>query len=76
MTLAYSPDTRAASSLTDVMERLGLRMTFAKGEEIFGQDEGADLIHCVAKESCERLGCSATDAGRSATSTMWTRWRN
>lgn len=48
MTLAYAPDTRSASpSIIDVIERLGVRMTFAKGEEIFGQDEDADFIHSV-----------------------------
>jgi CRP/FNR family nitrogen fixation transcriptional regulator len=35
--------------MTGVMERLGVRMTFAKGEEIFGQDEEADLIYSVVK---------------------------
>ncbi|MEO8114456.1 MAG: helix-turn-helix domain-containing protein [Phenylobacterium sp.] len=50
MTLAYTPDARpAAPAITEVMERLGVRMTFAKGEEIFGQDEEADLIHGVAR---------------------------
>lgn len=48
MTLAYAPETSSAPHVVvDVMERLGLRMAFAKGEEIFGQDETADLIHCV-----------------------------
>lgn len=50
MTLAYTPSTSTAPrALVDVMQRLGVRMTFAKGEEIFGQDEDADLIHAVAK---------------------------
>jgi len=31
----------------DVMARMGLRMTFAKDEEIYGQDEDADLIYRV-----------------------------
>jgi CRP/FNR family nitrogen fixation transcriptional regulator len=48
MTLAYAPEHQAAPSIADVMERVGVRMTFAKGEEIFGQDEDADLIYCVA----------------------------
>jgi CRP/FNR family nitrogen fixation transcriptional regulator len=48
MTLAYAPESAAAPRvIEDVMERLGVRMTFAKGEEIFGQDEEADLIHSV-----------------------------
>jgi CRP/FNR family nitrogen fixation transcriptional regulator len=45
MTLAYSPDTAAAPAIVELMDRMGLRMTFAKGEEIFGQDEDADMIH-------------------------------
>jgi CRP/FNR family nitrogen fixation transcriptional regulator len=50
MTLDYAPELHAAPPvIADVMQRLGVRMTFAKGEEIFGQDEDADLIHCVAK---------------------------
>jgi len=50
MTLAYAPDTHSAPpEMIDVMERLGVRMTFAKGEEIFGQDEDADLIHSVVR---------------------------
>ena len=48
MTLAYAPETFSAPHVVaDVMERLGVRMTFAKGEEIFGQDETADLVHSV-----------------------------
>ncbi len=48
MTLAYAPEAPATPHvIADVMERLGVRMTFAKGEEIFGQDEPADLIHSV-----------------------------
>jgi len=31
----------------DAMSRLGVRMTFAKDEEIYGQDEDADLIYRV-----------------------------
>lgn len=50
MTLAYAPDTHAAPQpIAEVMERLGVRMTFAKGEEIFGQDEDADLIHAIVR---------------------------
>jgi CRP/FNR family nitrogen fixation transcriptional regulator len=47
MTLAYSPETAAAPAIVDLMDRLGLRMTFAKGEEIVGQDEEADMIHSL-----------------------------
>jgi CRP/FNR family nitrogen fixation transcriptional regulator len=50
MTLDYAPDLHSAPPvIADVMERLGVRMTYAKGEEIFGQDEEADLIHAVAR---------------------------
>jgi len=48
MTLAASLETPdAAPHIDDLMDRVGLRMTFAKGEEIFGQDEDADMIHSV-----------------------------
>ena len=47
MTLAYSLETAAAPAIVDLMDRVGLKMTFAKGEEIFGQDEDADMIHSV-----------------------------
>ena len=49
MTLAYETDTHAAPpAIAGVMQRLGLKMTFAKDEEIFAQDEDADLVHLVA----------------------------
>lgn len=48
MTLAYDVDTNAAPpAIVEVMQRLGLQMSFAKDEEIFGQDEDADLVHMV-----------------------------
>jgi CRP/FNR family nitrogen fixation transcriptional regulator len=47
MTLAYFPDTTVTPAIASLMEGVGLRMTFAKGEEIFGQDEDADMIHSV-----------------------------
>lgn len=48
MTLAYEADANAAPlAIAEVMQRLGLKMTFAKDEEIFGQDEEADLVHMV-----------------------------
>jgi CRP/FNR family nitrogen fixation transcriptional regulator len=47
MTLAYSPETAAAPAIVELMDRVGLKMTFAKGEEIFGQDEDADMIHAL-----------------------------
>ncbi len=48
MTLAYAPDRQYATpAIADVMTRLGLKMNFAKDEEIFCQDEEADLIYLV-----------------------------
>ena len=48
MSLAYDLDTHAApDAIAEVMQRLGLQMAFAKDEEIFGQDEEADLVHMV-----------------------------
>lgn len=35
--------------LRDVMTRMAVRMTFAKGEEIYGQDEDADFVYCVTR---------------------------
>ena len=35
------------SEASDVMAQMGVRMTFAKDEEIYGQDEHADLIYRV-----------------------------
>jgi CRP/FNR family nitrogen fixation transcriptional regulator len=49
MSLAYSPSPAVPAPMAGVMERLGIRMTFAKGEEIFGQDEDADLIYSVVR---------------------------
>lgn len=37
----------AAGRSGDVIERIGVRMTFAKDEEIYGQDEEAELIYKV-----------------------------
>lgn len=48
MTLAYDAESNAAPpAIADVMQRLGMRMSFAKDEEIFAQDEDADLVHLV-----------------------------
>lgn len=48
MTLAYDTETNAAPpAIAEVMQRLGLKMTYAKDEEIFAQDEEADLVHLV-----------------------------
>jgi CRP/FNR family transcriptional regulator, nitrogen fixation regulation protein len=34
-------------ALGDVMSQMGLRMSFARDEEIFGQDEEADLVYLI-----------------------------
>jgi CRP/FNR family nitrogen fixation transcriptional regulator len=48
MTLAYDSRSNAAPpTIVEVMQRLGLKMTFAKDEELFAQDEDADLAHLV-----------------------------
>jgi len=48
MTLAYDTESNAAPlAIAEVMERLGVRMQYAKDEEIFAQDEDADLVHMV-----------------------------
>ena len=48
MTLAYdSRSDSAPPSIAEVMQRLGLKMPFAKDEEIFAQDEEADMAHMV-----------------------------
>ncbi|WP_309607195.1 helix-turn-helix domain-containing protein [Phenylobacterium sp.] len=44
MTLTRSPSSAPVASL---MDRIGLRMPFAKGEEIFGQADAADMIHGI-----------------------------
>lgn len=40
--------TSAIPSMAAMMDRMGVKMHFAKGCEIFGQDEDANLMHCVA----------------------------
>jgi CRP/FNR family nitrogen fixation transcriptional regulator len=48
MTLAYdSRSDSAPPAIAEVMQRLGLKMPFAKDEEIFAQDEEADMAHMV-----------------------------
>ena len=48
MTLAYdSRSTAAPQAIAEVLQRLGLKMSYAKAEEIFAQDEDADLVHLV-----------------------------
>jgi len=51
MTLAYSfedsrPEPRSPS-LVEAMDRLGVRMAFAKDEEVYAQDEPAELMYRV-----------------------------
>ena len=48
MTLAYDSQTNAAPlAIAEVLQRLGLKMSYAKDEEIFAQDEDADMVHMV-----------------------------
>lgn len=51
MSLAYplhsTSAQQAAETCADAIDRLGLRMSFAKDEEIFAQDEDADMIYRV-----------------------------
>jgi CRP/FNR family nitrogen fixation transcriptional regulator len=48
MTLAYDSQTNAAPpAIAEVLQRLGLKMNYAKDEEIFAQDEEADMVHMV-----------------------------
>ena len=48
MTLAYDTHSNAAPlAIAEVMQRMGLKMAFAKDEEIFAQDEDADMVHMV-----------------------------
>jgi CRP/FNR family nitrogen fixation transcriptional regulator len=48
MTLAHTPDTApTAAPIAILMDQGRLPMNFSKGEEIFGQDEDADMIHSI-----------------------------
>ena len=51
MSISYAIEPRsshaAASATGDLLERMGVRMAFAKDEEVYGQDEDADLIYRV-----------------------------
>lgn len=52
MSLAYTPTPQDASSkIAHVMKRLGVTMRFAKDEEIFFQDDDADLIYLLQSGS-------------------------
>ena len=49
MTFATISSPASSTGLGGMAQRLGVRMSFAKGEEIFGQDEEADLIYTLVK---------------------------
>ncbi|WP_293900238.1 helix-turn-helix domain-containing protein [Phenylobacterium sp.] len=53
MTLAYpltdARTARPASALTDAFERHGVRMTYARNEEIYAQDDEVELLYQVAR---------------------------
>ena len=52
MTLAYDPNQDAGSAdqcLEDVVLAMAARVPFAKGEEIYGQGEDADLIYRLVR---------------------------
>ncbi|ACG79207.1 transcriptional regulator, Crp/Fnr family [Phenylobacterium zucineum HLK1] len=53
MTLAYSLDdprtARPAAALTEVMDRLGTKMTFARDEEIYAQGDDVEFMYRLAK---------------------------
>jgi len=53
MTLAYpltdARTVRPASALTDAFERHGVRMTYARNEEIYAQDDEAELLYRVVR---------------------------
>lgn len=55
MSLAYSHEDHAGrarlSNLGDALERIGLRMAFAKDEEIYAQDEEVEFIYRVVSGS-------------------------
>ena len=59
MTLAYDTASTALPAIVEVMERLGVKMTYAKDEEIFAQDEDADLVHLVVSGAARTLRFSA-----------------
>lgn len=53
MTLAYpltdARTSRPASALTDAFERHGVHMTYARNEEIYAQDDEAELLYRVVR---------------------------
>lgn len=52
-----------ADPTLDLMARMGVRITFAKDEEIYGQDEEADLVYRVLK-GCVRTTRVMSDGRR------------
>jgi CRP/FNR family nitrogen fixation transcriptional regulator len=59
MTLAYPlNDHRAqvpAAGITELMDRLGLRMSFARNEEIYAQDDEVELLYRVVSGSVRTI---------------------
>jgi CRP/FNR family nitrogen fixation transcriptional regulator len=55
MTLAYPLDdprtARPAAAITDVIDRLGVRMSFARNEEIYAQDDEVEYLYRVIEGS-------------------------
>jgi CRP/FNR family nitrogen fixation transcriptional regulator len=49
--VAPNAPTKPHAETADLMAQMGVRMTFAKDEEIYGQDEDADLIYRVISGS-------------------------
>lgn len=47
LTEAEAPTAGASGPASDIVSRMGVRMTFTKDEEIYGQDEEADFIYRV-----------------------------
>lgn len=42
-----APRNASSDAAVDLLDRMGVRMAFAKDEEVYGQDEDADLIYRV-----------------------------
>lgn len=67
MTLAFSfddaDDAAPTKALTDIMDRLGVRMSFAKDEEIYAQEDEAEMIYRVVS-GVVRTTCLLSDGRR------------
>jgi CRP/FNR family nitrogen fixation transcriptional regulator len=59
MTLAYPLDDhrvqRPASAITELMDRVGVRMTFARNEEIYAQDEQVEFLYRLISGSVRTI---------------------